>query len=50
MLAKIFDLTTSSPPVALTDVRIDMIWHRSYGDDQAHCWIRDTLWKVAQIR
>ncbi len=48
MLAKIFNLTTSPPPVSLTDVRIDMIWHGSYGDDQAHCWIRDTLWKMAQ--
>ncbi|AOX18682.1 LysR family transcriptional regulator [Kozakia baliensis] len=48
MLADIFGLTTSPPPVVLSNVSIEMLWHASYGDDQAHRWLRMTLLDIAR--
>jgi DNA-binding transcriptional LysR family regulator len=43
ILAEAFGLRTSPPPITLPPVAIDMLWHASYDQNQAHLWLRCAL-------
>jgi DNA-binding transcriptional LysR family regulator len=42
-------LSLSSPPVALQEIAVSLLWHESYDRDPAHAWLRQAvLRRVAQ--